>query len=55
MSNHLKKLKSCKTGIDLVNIFSNELDTLVDSDLFEFERYIKEIISIILVKNNERY
>ena len=25
MSNHLKKLKSCKTGIDLVNIFSNEL------------------------------
>ena len=25
MSNHLKKLKSCKIGIDLVNIFSNEL------------------------------
>ena len=54
----LKKLFESKCNISLksiIDIFSNELDTLVDSDLFEFERYIKEIISIILVKNNERY
>lgn len=54
----LKKLFESKCNISLksiIDIFSNELDTLVDNDLFEFEKYIKEIISIILVQNNERY
>ena len=44
----------CKISLkSIIDIFSNELDILVDSDLCEFESYIKEIISIIFVKNNE--
>lgn len=44
----------CKISLkSIIDIFSDELDILVDSDLYEFESYIKEIISIIFVKNNE--
>ena len=53
----IKKILENKPKISLksvIDIFSNELDTLVDSDLNEFESYIIEIISIILVKNNVR-
>ena len=45
----------CKISLkSIIDIFSDELDTLVDSDIYKFESYIKEILSIILVKNNER-
>lgn len=45
----------CKISLkSIIDIFSDELDILVDSDIYEFESYIKEILSIILVKNNER-
>ena len=45
----------CKISLkSIIDIFSDELDVLVDSDIYEFESYIKEILSIILVKNNER-
>mgnify|MGYP000867126231 CR=1 FL=1 len=44
----------CRISLkSIIDIFSNELDILVDSDLYEFESYIEEIISIIFVKNNE--
>ena len=45
----------CKISLkSIIDIFSDELDILVDSDIYKFESYIKEILSIILVKNNER-
>lgn len=45
----------CKISLkSIIDIFSDELDILVDSDIYEFESYIEEILSIILVKNNER-
>lgn len=44
----------CKISLkSIIDIFSDELDILIDSDIYEFESYIKEIISIIFVKNNE--
>ena len=52
----MKKIleNKCKISLkSIIGIFSNELDILVDSDLYEFESCIKEIISIIFVKNNE--
>ena len=52
----MKKIfeNKCKISLkSIIDTFSNELDILVDSDLYEFESYIKEIISIIFVKNNE--
>lgn len=45
----------CKISLkSIIDIFSDELDILVDSDIYEFESYIDEILSIILEKNNER-
>lgn len=45
----------CKISLkSIIDIFSDELDILVDSDIYEFESYIEEILSIILEKNNER-